>query len=814
MIGVITSGSVRSIRVRPSGTSGRGDLVLVGLVIAAQVSAALVLTGICPLVVNIVAGLFLLIVLPLMLVNAKINWPESTTLHETLVYSLALVVLGIMVGGLVINDVLPLVGVARPLDRVPVVVTLLIALTALAAWRQERWRLHDGHSPARRARMCPAIGRRDQALLLAGAIMVVDSVAGALRLNNGADGSVTVAMLILAGLIIVAVFSWRRHLNESTIMVTIYLLSLSLLLMTSLRGWFVTGHDIQREFRVFDIASSHGVWDMALYRDAYNSCLSLTILPTIIERTTGIPEPYIYKAVFQLLYALCPVLVYFIARRFASKPVSILGAVYFIAFPTYFNDMPFMIRQEVGFFFLGTALLLITNHDLPIRTRQIAFIIFGVGIILSHYSTTYVLLSVLVLGWILTAAHSVARKLMEKLPAQYKLRPVSGRLRHRTNAAQVPVVLNSAVILSLAVLTFLWVGPLTGTGGVLEETLSSTVNSLKGEVANEQRSADASYSIFGGAKPSPEKRLTNYRNDSLKKREENHENYYPLPEVQKYTMPIVTPEKLPVTALGKAVELLGINVSMTNRLLRSGATLMFQLFVGLGFLIVLVGRARGFLPSFEFIAGAAACMVIITSHVVLPDVSVEYGLLRTFAQGLFWLAPFLAVGSIQAFGWLDRSTSMRVALGSATVFFLSLAGVIPQLLGGYPPQLHLNNAGIYYNTLYLHPQELSAIDWLQRRTAAEWDQSGKPPTSLQAEVATDKYSLSRLQNYSDINAGDDVFPILIRKDAYAFMGYTAVRKGEVSFVISGDLVTYKYPLDFLDNNKSLIYSSNGARIYR
>lgn len=814
MTAVIESGSIRSIPVPPSGTKdrgtkGRGELIpVIVLVIAAQVSAALVLTGMCPLVVNIVAGLFLLIVLPVMLVNAKINWPESIKPHEALVYSLALVVLGIMVGGLVINEVLPLVGVAEPLDRLPVIVTSLIALTALAVWRHKRWRLHEGHSPATRERARPPIGGRDQALLLAGAITVVASVVGAFRLNNGAGNSVTIAMLILAGVVIVAVFSWRQRLNESTIIWTVYLLSLSLLLMTSLRGWYITGHDIQREFRVFDIASTHGLWHMGWFPDAYNACLSLNILPTIVERATGIPEPYIFKAVFQFLYALCPVVIYMIARRFASKPVSILGVIYFIAFPTYFTDMAFIIRQEVAFFFLGTALLLITNHHLAIRTRQIAFIIFGVGIILSHYSTAYVLLSVLVLSWIFTGV----RKLVEKQPAKYRRRPfLSGRSRRRANLAQLRVVLNSGVILTLVVLTYLWVGPLTGTGGMLEETITETVNSVTGKDGDGPRSSDASYSIFGGAKPTPEQRLKDYMEDSVHKREEAGEKfYYPLSETQKYATPIAAPEQLPVTSLGKAVELLGINVSTINRLLRSQATIIIQLFVGLGFLMVLLGRARGFLPSFELIVGATAYMVVICSQVVLPHLSVEYGVLRTFAQGLFWLAPFLAVGSIQAFGWLGRSTSMMAALGFAIVFFLEQTGTIPQLLGGYEPQLHLNNTGTYYDNLYFQAQELSAINWLQTQIAED----PAALSSIQTNVASDKLTVSALQNYAAIKPSDDVFPMLIRKQTYVFMGYTAVHKDLASFVFSSDLMTYKYPFEFLDNNKSLIYSSNGARIYR
>ena len=209
-------------------------------------------------------------------------------------------------------------------------------------------------------------------------------------------------MLIFGAVVIVMVFSWRSVLRESTIAVALYMLSLSLLLMTSLRGWYVTGHDIQREFRLFDLTAGQGIWSVDGFRSAYNACLSITILPTIIQRATGIPDLYVFKVVFQSLYALCPVLIYLIARRFASRAVAALAAVYFVAYPTYFGDMPFLNRQEVAFFFLGTAVLLMTNRAVAVRTRRVGFAVFGIGVVLSHYSTTYVLLAVLGLCWAFT----------------------------------------------------------------------------------------------------------------------------------------------------------------------------------------------------------------------------------------------------------------------------------------------------------------------------------------------------------------------------------------------------------------------------
>ena len=780
---------------------GRGGIVLA---LATAASAVVVLVGAGPLILRLVAGLFLVICVPVLLVNAKIGWPESTKPHESLLYSLALVVLGLMVGGLAINEVLPLVGVARPLDRLPVVVTLLIALAGLAAWRRERWRWFDGLRLESRTVTYPAIGIRDQLILVVGAVVVVGSVAGPIRLNNGAGGGVTTAMLIAAGVVIVGLFSWRRVLNGLTIAITIYQLSLALLLMTSLRGWFVTGHDIQREFRVFEMASGQGVWDIETFRSTYNACLSITILPTIIERTTGIPDVCVLKVVFQLLYALCPVLIYLIARRFASKSVAVLAAVYFIAFPTFFIDMPFLVRQEVAFFFLGATLLLITNSEWPIRTRRIGLVIFGTGVMLSHYSTMYVLLGVLTLAWMLTGADRVVRRLLRKRHERH------GHSRRRRVITQSPTVLNWIVILTLAVLTILWSGPLTRTSGQVEETFSSTFTSFTGKHAAELRSSVTSYSIFGGSKPTPEALLKFYAGTSVERTQKGRENQenYSLSEIVKYPISIVPPEKLPLTGLGNAAEQLGVNVSTIDGLLRDGAAKVLQLFIALGLVLVLLGRARGFWPSPEFVCGAAASIVAIALHVLLPNVSSDYGILRTFAQGLFWLAPFLAVGSIQAFSWLGRSTSMRVALAVAIVFFLLMTGVISQVFGGYRPQLHLNNSGQYYDNYYLNAQEVSAMNWLQSRVRVD------PTVPVQSEASTARYALTGLPKYSDRGTDDDIFPTYIRTDGYVFLGYSVIQKDEAAFLFSGDLVTYHYPIAFLDNNKSLTYSSDGARVYR
>jgi uncharacterized membrane protein len=775
------------------------------LLLCAVIAGAIVVANLGPPGVHVPAGLFCLFVLPVVLLTAKIDWPQSTKVHEALIYSVAIVILGDIVLGLAINEILPFVGVARPLDRTPTCIGLVVALAVLATWRPRRWRIHDGIAPQHRGLLLPRIALRDQLVLIPAVLMVVAAIVGAVRLNNGAEGAVTVGALLVGGAVLIAVFAWRNKIRESTIVLALYCVSVSLLLMTSLRGWFITGHDIQREFRMFTLTAHSGIWDIAAFRDAYNACLSLTILPTMIQRTTGMPDVYIFKTVFQPLYAVCPILIYLVARRFGAKSVAILAAMYVIAFPTFFTDMPFLNRQEVAFFFIGVALLVITDSQIAVRTRRIGFLACATGVILSHYSTTYVLLGVLAIGW---STHHLVRA-FRRWRLHRRSDPGNSRYGPQRPTTD-PMVVNWWCMLVIAGLTALWVGPLTGTGGVLEATFTSTMKSLS-DLTGGQRASDASYTILGGAKVSPQTRLSDYRKQvavTTTEENDNNQETYPVDEVKKYPTPIVADELLAPTVIGRELGRLGVSVEAVNSAIRSGAPMVLQLFVALGIVVVAAGRTSRFTPNLEYLSVAIASLFAVGLHIVLPEVSVNYGVLRTFAQGLFWLAPFIAVGSIDGFAWLGGRRPFLFAMSMASVFFLSLTGAVPELLGGYPPQLHLNNAGRYYDIYYVHPQEVSEIKWVTDRVAHD---SG---SYTHSEIATDRYALTRLQGYIDFGSADDIYPMVVRRDAYAFLGYTAVRRGTVTFIFSGDLVTYRYPVEFLDRNKDLVYSSNAAKVYR
>ena len=139
---------------------------------------------------------------------------------------------------------------------------------------------------------------------------------------------------------------------------------------------------------------------MSTFRDPYNACLSITLLPTQMASLLHVDDPYIYKVFFQLLFAACPVMVFTLARRYFSDRVAILAVAYFIGFPTFFTDLPFLNRQEMALLFVAAAFLAMTNPLWRKRRRQLVLVAAAVGAGLCHYSSSYVLFGTLAVAWL------------------------------------------------------------------------------------------------------------------------------------------------------------------------------------------------------------------------------------------------------------------------------------------------------------------------------------------------------------------------------------------------------------------------------
>ncbi|WP_296604079.1 hypothetical protein [Nocardioides sp.] len=756
--------------------------LLVLLVLAAAQS--LVVFDVDVPVVRPLVALVTFVGLPVLVLSRRARFAADTVAARVL-YAVGLSVLGLILGGLLVDAALPAVGVDRPLAPAPLAVAWLVVDVALLAWRRSIPLVPAG---ALRRGVRVAVDARIEAAQALGVLALVAAVAGAVRLNNDAGGQVAVVAVLLGGGALLALLV-RRGGPASTgrDVRTLWLVSTALLLATSLRGWSITGHDIQAEFLAFRLANEGQNWQMSDLPSAYNACLSVTILPTVLVQATGLTGELVFRVLLQLVFAAVPVLTYMLARRFVSRGVAVTSAVLTIAFPTFFTDMPYLVRQEVAFFFLALMLLAATE---PARTRlgaRVLVVVLGVGVILSHYSTTYVLLMALVAGLAALAATAAVRR------------------RRGTRVAEpgAPLVLLHPVVVALLVaVTLGWAGPVTHTGGHATDVVKETIDALTGRGVDGPSSSDTSYWIFSGDETSPRERMDMFVDETLDYRDAE------IPADERVVADPGRAELKP--------KLHDDGADPVANALRFGAAVLMQVFLLLGVVWLLRRRLRGtlahsgagFSRELTFVsAGAVAALGLI---VVVPNLSVDYGVLRAFQQTLLVVAPLMAMGLAVALRPLVARAPRVAAVLAAAVpvaMFLVLAGVLSVALGGQQQRIALAASGVYYDRFFVSDAEMQAIEWLG---AADHADRGNE------RIIANRNINVRLLALSDNRApvADRLYPTLLSKDAFVFVDSQIMDRGVSTIFYTGDLLTYTYPLQDLDDEMDLVYSGPDARIYR
>ncbi len=695
-----------------------------------------------------------------------------------LAYSSALSVLFLMLVGLGMSVLLPLVGIARPLSTTPLVAAIgggVASLLVAVLWRR-------GDIFAGRFKVDRDV--HSWFLIILGAALPILTAAGAIMLNNGLSNRFT---LIMMGL--VAAYTlwlvWPKQLPLHRLYpYSLFMIGLSLLLATSMRGWYITGHDIIQEYQVFQLTIQHGIWSMSFLRDAYNACLSITILPTILAKLTGLADPDIYKLLFQLVFALVPPVLYLTLSRFLPRRAAFLAAFVFITFPTFLTDMPMLGRQEMAFLFFALALMTLFDTRMARRSKSIMVLLLGLGMILSHYSTSYVAMGVI-----------LAAKVLELLVLRWD------RFRRREQVSRVvSMPLSWPVVLALGLTVYLWNSQITNTSQGIDSTIGGITQSLPLLFGHSTQTGESTYSLVGH-KLTQEQIFRQYTANVTKSRDLSASAYYPASVTDKYPIAQGKEQVDEPTPVGRWFTHLGASLYGFYDSARSGYAKLIQLLILMGLAALTFRPQLARIPRQYLLLGLSSLGMIVL-EVLLPSV-INYGLLRLIQQSLLFLAPAIVIACYVVFGWLRFSPTWRVRATAMLFvsFFLINAGLLPALTGGYKPSLTTSNGGLYYAAYYTHADELAGYQWLATHVPKG------------AVVNADEFARRKMITYAGIYARGSLAPANISKDAYVYLSYGNTTFNQVPFYYDGTLLYEQPPTQFLNDNKNLVYSNGSVRIY-
>jgi len=699
--------------------------------------------------------------------------------------------ISLMVIGLALNELLPwLLSVQRPLvakAMIPAIAGFVVFFTLCTAFRRKSQNLGKFRKYAQ-LDFWRTQSREFWLTAAVGALLVVlpfAAVAGATLLNNTefnwlALGAVGVAGVVMLGL------AWTKKLPlQGLYPLALYSVTLTLLLGTSMRGWEVTGHDVMQEYQVFQLTTLNSLWDMKFYQDAYTACLSITILPTILQRLSGMPDLYIFKLWFQVLFALIAPLMYTALRTYVPRKIAFLSAIVFISFPAFLTDIMMLNRQEVAIFCFALALFTALDRRLPRVSRHILMIIFLGGMVLAHYSTSYITALTLLVATGLGFGLWLIRPLLRKL----KIEPLQARAFTLFPAYIAPLVLLMIVG---------WNGLATHTAGNIADTIAGV-------------GRDVVRIVNPGAAPAHDAAEVDKSVPAIERFVEHTYQTRPLPENEYYAdatsqdfKTVEVPEKsAPLNPLVAALHVPASLLDTLNSLVRQGYVALLALLLAVGLLAMTFRRAATRLPLQYPLLGIA-CLAVVVLQVVLPADAVNYGLARVIQQGLVILALPSVVAAVWLLGKMKVKLEVRFRLVASVLvaLFLVLSGFISTLTGGYRPVLAFSNAGFYYQAYYTHSEEVEADKWLA---------ANAPHGS---RVYADEFSRRRMITYANIFPEPTLVPTAIPEDSYVYLSRGNTTTGQVPVYYDGELLFYNVPFYFLNKHKTLVYNSGGVMIYR
>ena len=286
--------------------------------------------------------------------------------------------------GLLLNSLYPII--LKPLSLAPVLIlsNVILLILALAAYIMNRndFNLNDFLN------LKIDLKGKLVSPLIFPALFPFMAVFGTYLMNLTQNNFILLVMLLLIPAYIIAITILKDRIPGATYPFALWTISLSLLLMNGLTSFHLMGRDVHYEYYSFQLALQSFHWDINTYLNPYNACLSITILPTILQSLSNLNGEYIFK-IFSLIGSFIPLVVYAVSKKYLEDKYAFFAGLLF-SFQLFFVYLLGAVRQEVAILFFFLAIMVLFAADMGKNTKKILFVILMSSVVVSHYTTAYI----------------------------------------------------------------------------------------------------------------------------------------------------------------------------------------------------------------------------------------------------------------------------------------------------------------------------------------------------------------------------------------------------------------------------------------
>ncbi|MGZ4926114.1 MAG: hypothetical protein ACXV4B_06645, partial [Halobacteriota archaeon] len=356
-----------------------------------------------------VFGFVLLMILPGFLLT-QIARPAGNA-AEKLLFLIGLSVSFLMFVPWLMDVMYPQVGIFNPISLLPLLTTFSLILVGLSFVAYRTGALDFQATTCGFEMLADRIKNPS---VLGMMLILVLAILGGLLIRL--DLNSLFSLLLMAGVAVVVMLLIISHrVSPRFYPLWIFVIALALQYSVAMASPYLFGSDSNYELYFANLVRSSGYWNPSYvtldYAHAdYPTMLSVSLLPNTFSVLLNADNVSVFKIVYPFIFAFVPVGLYQLYKsqlNFSDKS-AFLSAFFFISFFAFSSFWP---RQMVALLFAVLVITLVTReYALESKTSTLLLVLFMGSLVVSHYTTAYIVLFYLVVLFIASGLATAKNK--------------------------------------------------------------------------------------------------------------------------------------------------------------------------------------------------------------------------------------------------------------------------------------------------------------------------------------------------------------------------------------------------------------------
>ena len=328
------------------------------------------------------------------------------------VLSWGLSVAFILLCTLLLNSILPQIGYSTPLSSFTLLISYDLVLVLLCVFyyrtsNDDRVQFSLGE-----------INASNAYLYIVPLFFPLMSIFGSYAMRAADINAISIALLFLIGFYVTYVLFLKDKCPKSVYPVLIFSIGLSLLLLFTLRSNHLIGWDVHGEYYYYEsiLADRIMLLSSSSPQMAYPLSAGVVsmLLPVVYQLVLGADQEALFNVIFALLFSVAPLVVYLISKKYVEERYALLASLLYMS-QLSFGEANLISRATIAILFFAFAFLVLFGSE-KVSTKQfVLFTLFVTAGIVSHYSTAYLFLVMIIAAAILLAAVPTKKHLVTRI---------------------------------------------------------------------------------------------------------------------------------------------------------------------------------------------------------------------------------------------------------------------------------------------------------------------------------------------------------------------------------------------------------------